>query len=578
MKAAPSTLTGKDNKFIKIYNIMEEKRYYTVEKAQQIILSLLKAHKIRKVIASPGTTNLTLIASMQIDPWFQMYSSVDERSAAYMACGMAAESGEPVVICCTEATASRNYMSGLTEAFYRKLPVLAITCNHGAHRVGHNIAQVIDRSVLPNDIARVSVNIPVVKDNEGIWECTVKVNKAINALRRHGGGPAHINLATGMSRDYSAQKLTPVRVIRHVTVNDAFPKLPDGRIVVIVGSHKRWTKEATEILDCFCATNDAVVLCDQTSGYKGKYRVFFSMVASQAQYISPLKKADLVIHIGEVSGDYYTLGLGPLSKQVWRVSEDGELKDTMRRLNCVFEMKETTFFKHYSTEGANKTDLLKLYQEECERVRKMLPEIPFSNIWIADKVAASLPAWCEVHLGILNTLRAWNFTNVPRNVETYCNVGGFGIDGDISALIGASLVHPEKLYFAVLGDLAFFYDMNVMGNRHVGNNCRILLINNGRGTEFRNYGHPGRDLGEDADPFVAAAGHYGNKSPHLVRNYAESLGYEYMSASSKEEFLEVYKRFLTPEITDKPLFFEVFTNTVDEDEALSLVRNCVPKH
>ena len=49
------------------------------------------------------------------DSWFEMYSSVDERSAAYMACGMAAESGEVVVLSCTGATASRNYVSGLTE-------------------------------------------------------------------------------------------------------------------------------------------------------------------------------------------------------------------------------------------------------------------------------------------------------------------------------------------------------------------------------------------------------------------------------------------------------------------------------
>lgn len=83
-------------------------KYYTSERNVQIVLALLKAHGIRKVIASPGTTNITLVASMQQDPFFEMYSSVDERSAAYMACGLAAESGEPVVLSCTGATASRK--------------------------------------------------------------------------------------------------------------------------------------------------------------------------------------------------------------------------------------------------------------------------------------------------------------------------------------------------------------------------------------------------------------------------------------------------------------------------------------
>jgi 2-succinyl-5-enolpyruvyl-6-hydroxy-3-cyclohexene-1-carboxylate synthase len=118
---------------------------YTKEKSQLILLSLLKSYGIKKVVASAGTTNFTLVMSMQNDPWFEMYSSVDERSAAYMACGLAYESGEPVVITCTEATASRNYMPGLTEAYYRKLPVLAITGTHGFNLAYHRGPQSIDR-------------------------------------------------------------------------------------------------------------------------------------------------------------------------------------------------------------------------------------------------------------------------------------------------------------------------------------------------------------------------------------------------------------------------------------------------
>ena len=86
--------------------------HYTAEKNIQILLGLLKAHGIKKIIVSPGTTNVSFVASMQYDPYFEIYSAADERSAAYIACGMAEESGEPVVITCTGATASRNYVSG----------------------------------------------------------------------------------------------------------------------------------------------------------------------------------------------------------------------------------------------------------------------------------------------------------------------------------------------------------------------------------------------------------------------------------------------------------------------------------
>lgn len=69
-------------------------------------------------------------------------------------------------------------------------------------------------------------------------------------------------------------------------------------------------------------------------------------------------------------------------------------------------------------------------------------------------------------------------------------MGGFGIDGPLSTALGAAIACPDKTTFIVTGDLAFFYDLNVLGNRHMDNNMRILLINNGCGTEFRNYDHP----------------------------------------------------------------------------------------
>lgn len=59
-----------------------------------------------------------------------------------MACGMAEESGEPVMITCTGATAARNYMPGLTEAYYRKLPILVVTGTQDLRRLGNLYDQV----------------------------------------------------------------------------------------------------------------------------------------------------------------------------------------------------------------------------------------------------------------------------------------------------------------------------------------------------------------------------------------------------------------------------------------------------
>ncbi len=546
------------------------KRHYTDEVNAQIVLALLKEHGIRKVIASPGGTNLVLVAGMQDDPFFEMYSCVDERSAAYMACGLAAESGEPVVISCTGATASRNYAPGLTEAFYRKLPVLAITSTQNIARIGHHIAQVIDRSSIQNDIANVSVTLPIINNDEDRWDCEIKVNRAILGLTHRGGGPVHINLPTTYSKSYMTQELPKVRVINRIVPTDIFPALPKGRIAIFVGSHNAMSTELVDSIDKFCAEHNAVVFCDHTSSYKGKYRILYALPTCQNSFKGSEHRPELLIHIGEVSGDYYTTKIK--GQQVWRVSEDGEIRDTFRSLRCIFEMPERNFFTHYATDGKAGDDS---YLQHCKNVLEehyqKLPQLPFSNPWIASRMAHCIPDGSTIHFGILNSLRSWNFFELPHSVTSASNVGGFGIDGGLSTVMGASFANRDKLYYCVIGDLAFFYDMNSIGNRHLGRNLRIMLVNNGTGTEFKVYGHSASHLGDDVDDYVSAAGHFGNKSPTIVKHYAEDLGFEYLHASGKEEFDEASERFLTPEITERPMLFEVFTDSVLETKATEVL-------
>ena len=554
-------------------NIMEQKRFYTNERNVQIVIALLKAHGIHRVIVSPGTTNMTFVVSIENDPWFHIWSSVDERSASYLACGMAAETGEPVVISCTGATASRNYMPGLTEAYYRKLPVLAITSTRGNYKIGHLIDQQIDRRNIPNDIAIESVTIPMVKDYEDERFCEIEANKAILALKLNGGGPVHINMYTRYSHDFSVREIPHVNTIyRHTIYDKEWPSIPhDGRIVVRIGSHADFTEEQTRAIDKFCATYDAVVCCDHTSGYRGKYEVHGQLVFGQQMWQSSLRNTNLCIHIGEVSGDQFCVN----AKHTWRVSPDGALRDTFGNLRRVFMMHETDFFNHYKKKDCNHTEYLDSLNKEIDEIKNKIPNLPFSNIWMAQQMHDKLPKGCEIHFGIYHSLRSWNFFKLPMGIQAKCNVGGFGIDGGVSSMIGASLSNSDKLFFGVFGDLAFFYDMNVIGNRHVGNNVRILLINNGKGNEFRNYGHPCFFLGDEADKYIAAAGHYGNMSNLLVKNYAENLGYDYLKAANKEEFISVIEHFLSPHIGDRPILFEVFTETDDESNALETILNIV---
>lgn len=546
---------------------------YSSERNVQMLIYLLKEHKIRKVIASPGTTNINFVASVQFDDYFQVYSCVDERSAAYMACGMAEESGEPVVLICTGATASRNYVPGLTEAYYRKIPVLAVTATQHLGRIGQNMQQVLDRSMQMKDLVNYSMQLTTIHSQEDEWAAGVRINEALLELRHNGGGPVHINLETQYSQDFSEKELKPVKVIRRYCSGDEMPVINAAKVGVFVGNHSKWSAALTEAVDAFCQKYNAVVFTDNTSNYRGKYNVLAPLMASQDLFVFDETAVDLLIDIGNITGASIEIS----SNEIWRVNPDGVIRDTYKKLTKVFQMEEAVFFNYYA--AADSSNKSSGFLQKCKDVQNMLyhsiGDLPFSNVWIAQQTASKIPVNSIIHFGILNSLRAWNFFEIPESVLGYSNTGGFGIDGNVSSLIGASLAQQDILHFGIVGDLAFFYDINSLGNRHVSNNVRIMLINNGRGTEFRNYNHPAERFGKDADAYMAAAGHFGKKSHRLIRHYAEDMGYEYLSADSKESYLKNIDRFLTPEITDRPMLFEIFTDSKDESDAIYLMRHLV---
>lgn len=550
--------------------------YYSGYKDVQMLVYLMKAHNIKKVVVSPGATHISLIGSLQHDDFFEMYSAVDERGAAYMACGLALESGEPVAIACTGATASRNYLPGLSEAYHKKLPILAITGSQDISNNGHLSPQFVDRSEHPVDTVGMSVHLQHIRDANDEWDVNVKINKALLELRRHGGTPVHINLTCTNEYGLNESRLSETRIIRRYRNSDDLPKLPTAKhIAITVGAHKKWSEKLTALVDKFCEENDAIVLVDHSSGYNGKYRVLPTICTSQELYNSPLFDIDLLLHIGEQSGDYYTYYKLFKAKEVWRISEDGEIRDTFHKLSNVFEMSEDDFFKYY-VRGTNekKENYLRDCLSETQKIYESIPELPLSNIWLAQSISGKFPEGTFVHFGVSNTMRSWTFFDVPKSVVTSANVGCRGIDGALSTTLGMSLSTPNRIHYCVLGDLTFFYNMNALGNRNIHNNIRILLINNGSGAEFHLYQHNGhKQMGSNINEYVAASGHNGNQSRFLVRHLAEDLGYEYLTASSKDEVIENLPHFLSEEELDKPIIFEVFTDCELESEALHIIRH-----
>ena len=313
---------------------------YTDDKNAQIVLALLKKYNIKKIVVSPGMTNVPISRSVQIDSFFETYSVVDERSAAYFATGLSAESGEPVVISCTGATASRNYLPALTEAYYRNLPIIALTSQQPASDFGDLKPQYVNRAVSPLDVKRISVNLPVIKDVEDEKSWVLAVNRALTMAIKNGCGPVHINLLVN-SYSFTTVSLPEVPRIDYFQTDDLLNEeilsqlknqINNKRIAILIGSHRKFSCEETKAIEDFVDSYDVAVFYDHTSNYKGKNKVLLS-VASGLKRIAI--KPEIVIDIGSVTGVYSASALIK-DADFWRISEDGEFHQRYGNLKNVF--------------------------------------------------------------------------------------------------------------------------------------------------------------------------------------------------------------------------------------------------
>lgn len=541
---------------------------YTDDKTTQIVISMLKAYNIKNIILSPGTRNSAFSASIQCDSFFKPYSVVDERSAGYFATGLAFETNEPVVICCTGATASRNYLSALTEAFYRKLPIIAITFGY---EYGDLLLtpQYIDRSTSQNDIKLRSTTLPQITGTIAQKRCELLLNDTLIKCI-YGRGPVHINILH-FTYKFCTTSLPTVHKIEYNSAYTLIDNLEvllknfsNKRIGIFIGSHNKMSPNLTYYISKFAEKYHAPVFVDHTSNYHGKNKV---LIAQICDILETENLPDIMIDLGEVCGQY---SLSRLFKKasVWRLSDSLNVKQRAGLVTHLFHCDEEYFFKCFSQHTLD-ISICNYFEEITKELEDIcINDLPFSTPYIAQQYIKRIPAGSIFHASILNSLRSINFFEFATNIDVVSNVGGFGIDGALSTLLGQSLTN--RLCFAQIGDLAFFYDMNALGNRHIKNNIRILLINNGLGAEFAIDQQHQKNLDRyNIDEFIAAQGHFGK-----AKEWAVSCGFDYMSASSKEEFLSNIDIFCNPDIAHfkHPVLFEVFTKKEDEIIGINTIR------
>lgn len=538
---------------------------YTIQENVRVVISLLKQYNIRHIVVSPGGTNIPISQAVQDDPFFTCYSIPDERSAMYFAIGLYLQTGEVIATSCTSAQATRNYVPGLTEAFYKHTPILAITTAKLERFQYQEYMQAPDQCSLPKDSVKASFDLPPITDENTRVQVYHNAKEAILETMHRNPGPVQLNIRIidALQSQFGNVELPKILPLKRYMAWDEWNDVDvkNKKILVVVGEHRPFTQRQIAALEKFCGGCNAAVYVNHLSNYHGKYSVSANLLLSCGG-IKKLKP-DVLITIGGQTGDYSVFAAlnGISDVEHWRVAEDGNCVDTYCCLTKIFECPDYFFFEKMAGNGVTNHS----YYQDWVALNATMNydvELPLSNCYSAQQLRDKIPQNSVMNFAILNSLRCWNYFQLDSTISCFGNVAAFGIDGCNSMLIGESM-KTDELCFIVTGDLAFFYDMNALGIRHIKNNLRILLINNNGGAEFKIMT---RNWAENVhvDRYISANGHNGD-----AKGWAENCGFEYISAENKRDFLDNMNAFVNK--NSKPILFEIFTKEDDDALAVSLM-------
>ena len=535
---------------------------YTEVKSYQYVIALLKKYNIKHCVLSAGSRNLPFVHSVEEDSFFRCYSVVDERSAGYFALGLAQELNEPVVISCTSSTATCNYWPPVAEAFYQKVPLIILTSDRDPEMLGQWEDQMINQVGMYDRHVRKSVNLPIIENYNDEIYCQRLINEAFFELNHNGAtGPIHINVPTNTyNRSFIVKELPEVKKIDRISINeseDVWESLKNklkksNKVLLICGQKNYVSDELNKQINIFASKYNAVVISDYMSNINCETAINPSIIMdTQFANKSDVKKVlpDIVITYGGqiFSGIKAQLLNNNGKYEHWSIEEDGNIVDCFKSLNKVFECKPEEFFDkiNQNMTNTNNNEYHKLFEELINDI--VYPEFEWSHVYAIKNVVENIPENSILHLSINDSIRITNFFKLRQNIKTYANIGTHGIDGCMSSFIGQSCVDSKKLSYLVIGDLAFFYDMNSLRIHGIGNNVRILLINNHGGSEFYyNSIYQGNDKHTTARHNTKAEG------------WIRENNFKYLCAHNKDEYNKNLKEFMCNE-SSQPIVFEVFT-------------------
>ncbi|GAA5044388.1 2-succinyl-5-enolpyruvyl-6-hydroxy-3-cyclohexene-1-carboxylic-acid synthase [Nocardia callitridis] len=426
----------------------------------QVVVDELARGGVRDVVLCPGSRNAPLAFALEAADAagrLRLHMRVDERTAGFLAIGLALSSRLPVPVVMTSGTAVANLGPAVLEANYARVPLVVLSANRPYEMLGSGANQTVEQFGLFGSQVRANISLGLAETESGElpygqqnsqWRSAVcRVLAAARGTRSGNAGPVHFDIPL---REPLVPDLAPGEVA------------PQGR-----ADDHAWTRSRNATLDVpldLDLTADTVVI----SGHGAGLRPELAHLPTVAEPTAPMHGPalhPLVLPLMKPKQAVIT-GRPTLHRQVSKVLADPDVTvfalTTGPRWPDVSGNVVATGTRAVIT-GAPRAQWLQDCRERdtkaCQVVRDELDRHPKpTGLHVAAVVMDALRDGDQLLLGASNPVRDAALVSHPRpGVKVLSNRGVAGIDGTVSSAVGAAL-HHEGRTIALIGDLTFLHD------------------------------------------------------------------------------------------------------------------------
>ncbi len=444
---------------------------------------MLHRYGVRDIVVSSGTRCAPLTVAFDRSGLFNLHPIIDERSAAFAGLGMALYSGHPVALVCTSGSAPLNYAPALAEAYYRRVPLIAISADRPVRWVGQREGQTIRQAGCLAAIVRHSIDLPPDSDCTSTDLAAKEIDNALSAATGIIQGPVHLNIQIdtpicpeGDAINFDIPGLPNREVL--IANDSALRELAipaNSKVMLVVGGIRLNEAERREI-SRLCSLPNIVVVAEAQSNIQGTLRP----AKFDRSLTNNLTPDVLAIIGGDFVSGRFKQWLRSVAKDIPHIisaTPEDEKVATFGRIDANIPCAVSTFatfLAHVSNTGD--------YRKQWDDILQQSPDTPI--IELLRSIICNFKEG-DLHISNGSAIRYIQHIDIPVGITVECNRGVSGIDGCTSTAIGSAIA-SRRPTLLITGDMSAAYDLNALAIRGIPDSFKMVVLDNNGGDIFRN--------------------------------------------------------------------------------------------